>query len=746
MKKGNILFGWEDLIAGQPLKKLTAAFDAAGATIVSSSSDGKAKRTAGVSYKTLDIAFADSQQIELQVKQTGDVFQVKLNGQVVPLKNPDDHKAAIKELVAKMDAGRAKFQKKLTMVRAELPKGTKSVAPQKTVALAARVSELDTQIADATTKRDALKGELGILDSAALDAVGMLQVEVDGEWKYVFSNNEGSIKTTDNKSKALGSDAKSYFEKKFADHNFRVVTSSGNIMDSADLDGASLTSDESKLLDYYKSISKGAGKPLSYHWPSMAKALGMTQDQAEEQVYGLNSSLVKKGYLSRKSHNDGMSSEDLSLTESALDSAKKLKLSTGDDVHNRAINRTGNVRSQDGDKVLVRSVKGLETWDVADLDLVNNLDSTTLDSAQSKDNSPDLTNPAYTTAVKLPGQGKVTAINAHTASDGAKILNRLRPDWTKNDHLRLAMEHEDIGESAETDWSKLVKDTFQKQFGRPMEMTDYKVSGVARSEFPDDVKDKLRELNEQSNDHKSLKVAHAYAAKYYGKGSATMDSADPILDRVSYEQAKHAVFAEAVKKDGTKVELILLDGRLNELTAKGAVPTGLEKPANRKDAIRVAKESGNYKSVKESGAAMDSVFVNPVRSNEAVFDGAGGAAYNDAVDAIFATATVEDGYNGQTAKVGLAFLDGKLVEVTKTGMYKSRIVAKDQSEALGKIKADKRYSNVNASVGGGKVFDYAGQPRDTDGTFASGKQGSIKAKAQHVRFAVKRAFSNPFRK
>jgi ElaB/YqjD/DUF883 family membrane-anchored ribosome-binding protein len=166
VKKGNILFGWEDLIAGQPLKKLTAAFDAAGATIVSSSSDGKAKRTAGVSYKTLDIAFADSQQIELQVKQTGDVFQVKLNGQVVPLKNPDDHKAAIKELVAKMDAGRAKFQKKLTMVRAELPKGTKSVAPQKAAALAARVSELDAAINEATAKRDALKAEVAaVMDS-----------------------------------------------------------------------------------------------------------------------------------------------------------------------------------------------------------------------------------------------------------------------------------------------------------------------------------------------------------------------------------------------------------------------------------------------------------------------------------------------------------------------------------------------------------------------------------------------------
>jgi hypothetical protein len=127
-------------------------------------------------------------------------------------------------------------------------------------------------------------------------------------------------------------------------------------------------------------------------------------------------------------------------------------------------------------------------------------------------------------------------------------------------------------------------------------------------------------------------------------------------------------------------------------------------------------------------------------------DAASGAAYNDAVDAIFATAQVDDGHNGDTAKVGLAFLDGKLVEVTKTGMYKSHLVAKDATDAWNKAKADKRYEDLKAVITGSKIFDYAGQPRDTDGTYASGKQGSIKAKAQHVRFAVKRAFSNPFRR
>lgn len=471
MKKGNILFGWEDLIAGQPLKKLTAAFDAAGATIVSSSSDGKAKRTAGVSYKTLDIAFADSQQIELQVKQTGDVFQVKLNGQVVPLKNPDDHKAAIKELVAKMDAGRAKFQKKLTMVRAELPKGTKSVAPQKTVALAARVSELDAAINEATVKRDALKAEV----AAVMDSVDEI---FDAAHDYSDDELEEMQKWFDGLPKSAQE---------------RVM--SGGVM-----------------------IDKKAG----YRASAPGGKLRITMlDSAEFDSVFINPMRSNEQVL------DGVKSDFLRFYQNDYKNPE-YKIDVKDDQVTVTFGTMKNVY-----RVIKMQGRGSPSIDCLRQDFVAETGKplekrSFMDGAGN--NSTDLDNPAYTTPVKLPGQGKVTAINAHSAADGAKILNKLRPDWTKADHLNMAAEHEDLAESAETDWGKLVASEFKKLFDRDYRVGDYKVSGVARDEFPATVKDELRELNRQMNGHKSLRVAHAYAAKHYGKGETALDYAGQPRD------------------------------------------------------------------------------------------------------------------------------------------------------------------------------------------------------------------------
>ena len=50
-----------------------------------------------------------------------------------------------------------------------------------------------------------------------------LQVQIDENWKYVFCRNLGFATpiTTDDKRKALKSDAKPYFEKHFGNHTFR---------------------------------------------------------------------------------------------------------------------------------------------------------------------------------------------------------------------------------------------------------------------------------------------------------------------------------------------------------------------------------------------------------------------------------------------------------------------------------------------------------------------------------------------
>lgn len=51
-----------------------------------------------------------------------------------------------------------------------------------------------------------------------------LQVQIDGEWKWVFARNPTRKNpiTTDDKSKALDFYAKDYFERYFGNHKFRV--------------------------------------------------------------------------------------------------------------------------------------------------------------------------------------------------------------------------------------------------------------------------------------------------------------------------------------------------------------------------------------------------------------------------------------------------------------------------------------------------------------------------------------------
>ena len=88
----------------------------------------------------------DEERVVLRIKQSGDIFQVLLNGKVLPIKNQDDHVKAIAEIVQAMDAGRSKFQKILAAARVKPPAGIRTAAPKMEQVL--------------TDKRDALKSAI----------------------------------------------------------------------------------------------------------------------------------------------------------------------------------------------------------------------------------------------------------------------------------------------------------------------------------------------------------------------------------------------------------------------------------------------------------------------------------------------------------------------------------------------------------------------------------------------------------
>ncbi|MGZ8220074.1 MAG: defense against restriction DarA-related protein [Methylobacter sp.] len=130
MNPKNLLFSFGDLsIKDKAAKKAMQYFSRAGANVVAQDVDPKVKRTNGISYREMTLTFADSQIIGMRIKQSGDIYQVLLNGKVVPIKSQDDHVAAIAELVKMLDAGRTKFQAKLAKIQVKLPPSIKSAVP-----------------------------------------------------------------------------------------------------------------------------------------------------------------------------------------------------------------------------------------------------------------------------------------------------------------------------------------------------------------------------------------------------------------------------------------------------------------------------------------------------------------------------------------------------------------------------------------------------------------------------------------
>lgn len=131
------------------------------ADVASIEGEGKIKRMSGVAYKELALAMADSQQIILRIKDTGDVFQVLVNNKVVPIKNQDNIAKAVIEIVDRLDAGRAAFQKAMLRkkVEAPMPKGIKTAAANMILTLQERVPALKAEIEAVRAERTALQEE-----------------------------------------------------------------------------------------------------------------------------------------------------------------------------------------------------------------------------------------------------------------------------------------------------------------------------------------------------------------------------------------------------------------------------------------------------------------------------------------------------------------------------------------------------------------------------------------------------------
>lgn len=145
----NLLFSFDEMGSQKDAatKKLVQYFSRAGNNVVQGDVSPGVKRTSGISFREMLLTFADSQKVIIRIKQSGDIFQVLLNGKTLPIKNQDDHIKAIAEISQVLDAGRAKFQKLMATVKVSPPAGIRTAAPKMEQVLTEKRDSLKSAIA-----------------------------------------------------------------------------------------------------------------------------------------------------------------------------------------------------------------------------------------------------------------------------------------------------------------------------------------------------------------------------------------------------------------------------------------------------------------------------------------------------------------------------------------------------------------------------------------------------------------------
>jgi len=153
-----LLFSFDDLSnKDKALKKIQRLFASAGAETIEIEVDDKIRRTSGISYRTIHFTFADSQTVTMLIKRPGDIFKVKVNGRELPVRSQDDHKAAVGEIVAKLNAGRTAFQKRLAKAKVAVPKGMAVSRKSREAKLVEKRDDLKASIAEIQEATKALK-------------------------------------------------------------------------------------------------------------------------------------------------------------------------------------------------------------------------------------------------------------------------------------------------------------------------------------------------------------------------------------------------------------------------------------------------------------------------------------------------------------------------------------------------------------------------------------------------------------
>jgi len=154
------------------LKRLIDMFAMLGETLVNHDIDKNLKLSdvdENFKYKNVRLTFADSQTVTFAIKQTGDIWQVKLNNKRIALRNQDAHKpeAVIQEIAQKIKAGRTAYQKALAkkvnateVVQSVKQAGLKNTQKMRVASLEEQLKAIEALIVERTAYKTQLEAEL----------------------------------------------------------------------------------------------------------------------------------------------------------------------------------------------------------------------------------------------------------------------------------------------------------------------------------------------------------------------------------------------------------------------------------------------------------------------------------------------------------------------------------------------------------------------------------------------------------
>lgn len=167
----------------------------------------------------------------------------------------------------------------------------------------------------------------------------------------------------------------------------------------------------------------------------------------------------------------------------------------------------------------------------------------------------------------------IRLLRAH-AGDWPKIVRMMYPKYSKLQHTQASEYHRGRVSQLYNDWSNLVSREFKKKFGREYHMTDYKVAGIAREEFPEKVKDRLRELNRLTNFHSTMAIGHWHASGKR-KGMPAI-STEPPSKQFTQRTAKATnEFQRYKEKYGFDLKSLITPDRYGNTKERGYVLNGI---------------------------------------------------------------------------------------------------------------------------------------------------------------------------